>query len=96
MALGQYLIRPSTIVALISFAGVVASYFTIRRFRLRHWKMSSSFFLAAMFIYMVFKLLSPFLEGAYLILGIEMKIAFALITALGIYQLKQTAERVGA
>lgn len=96
MAIGQYLLRPSTIVAIISFAGVVISYFTIQQFRLRHWKMSASFFLAAMFIYTVFKLLSPFLEGPFLILGVEMKIAFALIIALGIYQLKQTAEQVGA
>lgn len=92
----EYLLQPSTLVALVSFVGVVVSYFTVQRFKLRAWKMSTSFFLAAMFLYTVNKLLSPFLTGQFLILSVELKVSFALLISLGIFNLKQNADHLGA
>lgn len=91
-----WLFEINTLIALVTWIGIVQSYLTLQTFHLRHWKRAAYLFLAGMSIFMLYKLFQPIILPDFYLLGAGMQSLFLVLLIAGMYQLRRTAVRTGA
>jgi hypothetical protein len=95
MALDMFL-SLEVLVSLIAWGGVAVSFYTVYTFKLRKWKWATYYFVGALAMFGVFKALEIVNLGGFELVALELKALFIVLMTLGVYQLKETANTLGA
>ncbi|MCJ7429024.1 MAG: hypothetical protein MUP66_01400 [Candidatus Nanohaloarchaeota archaeon QJJ-5] len=90
-----WLFEINTLIALVTWIGIVQSYLTMQTFKLRHWKRAAYMFLGGMFLFMAYKLFQPLILPEYYLIGVGLQTGFLALLIAGIYQLRRTAVQTG-
>lgn len=90
------MVNVEIVVALIAWAGILMSYFTIESFNLKQWKNGLKYVFYGFILYFVYKAIAANgMVGDLGAVGAVFKIIFVISIAYGVYKIKETADLVG-
>ncbi|MFQ3308628.1 MAG: hypothetical protein ACI977_000871 [Candidatus Nanohaloarchaea archaeon] len=83
-------------VAIIAWAGIIVSYFTMESFNLRQWKDALRYLFHGFIVFFIYKAVAANpLVGEIGIVGAGFKVVFICLILYGVYKIRETAKLVG-
>lgn len=83
-------------IALITWSGIIVSYFTMESFNLRQWKDALRYLFAGFIVFFIYKAIAAnSLVGDLGVFGAIFKVVFICLIMYSVYKIRETAKLVG-